>query len=175
MDHQAIEKYNSVARILHWLIGIGIIVQIVLGIQHDAWKDLFAVMPLHKAIGMTILVLSLFRLYWRFKHKPPPLPAAMPGWQKALAHTLHRLFYFMIIAVPVSGWILVSPYPNPFNWFGLFDIPKWPVEKGSMLAEIAHEGHEVLGLLFIPLLALHIGAALYHHFIVKDGVLRRML
>lgn len=175
MNQQAIEKYNGVARTLHWLIGVGIIVQIVLGIQHDAWKDMFAVMPLHKAIGMTILALSLFRLYWRFTHKPPTLPMAMPGWQKALAQILHKLFYFMIIAVPFSGWIMSSSSPYPLKWFGLFDIPKWPVEKGSALAEIAHEGHEVMGLLFIPLLALHISAALYHHFIVKDDVLRRML
>tara|TARA_R110000782_G_scaffold167129_5_gene259163 strand:- start:16691 stop:17218 length:528 start_codon:yes stop_codon:yes gene_type:complete len=175
MSEQALVKYNGVARMLHWIIGVAILVQIVLGIGHDAWKDLFPVMPIHKSIGITVLFLSLYRLYWRLRHSPPPLPALMPAWQKTLAHGTHWLFYFMIIAVPLSGWLMVSAGKNPLDWFGLFPIPKWPVEKDSMMAEIAHEGHEIMGLLFIPLLALHIGAALYHHFAVKDDVLRRML
>jgi cytochrome b561 len=175
MNGEALVKYNGVARILHWLIGIGIIAEIALGLGHDAWKDLFPVMPIHKSIGITILALSLFRLYWRLGHTPPALPAAMPGWQQSFAHGLHWLFYFMIIAVPVSGWIMSSAGTYPLNWFGLFDIPKWPVFKGSPLAEAAHEGHEIMGKLFIPLLVLHVGAAFYHHFAVKDHVMRRML
>lgn len=175
MNSQATVKYNAVARILHWLIGIAIIAEITLGIGHDAWKDLFPVMSIHKSIGITILALSLFRLYWRLTHKAPALPASMVAWQQSLAHGLHRLFYFMMIAVPLSGWIMVSAGEYPLQYFGLFDIPKWPVHKGSFIAEVTHEGHEIMGLLFIPLLVLHIGAAYYHHFSLKDDVMRRML
>lgn len=175
MVQQDVLKYNGVARILHWLIALGIITAITLGLGHDAWRDLFPVMPIHKAIGITILALSLFRLYWRLSHPAPPLPATMPGWQVGMAHGLHWLFYAMIIAVPMTGWIMSSAGTYPLQWFGLFDIPKWPVMKDSPLAQAAHAGHEVMGKLFIPLIALHIGAALYHQFAVKDGVLRRML
>ena len=81
----------------------------------------------------------------------------------------------MFIAVPLSGWIMSSAGKYPLQWFGLFDIPKWPVVKDSPLADAAHEGHELMGKLFIPLIALHIGAAFFHQFVQKDGVLRRML
>jgi len=172
---EAVVKYNLVARIVHWVIAVAIITEIVLGLGSDAFRDTFPVMPIHKAIGMTVLVLSLFRLYWRISHPAPPLPASMPRWQVGLAHALHWLFYIMIIAVPLSGWIFSSAGKYPLEWFGLFDIPKLPVMKGSPLAEAAHAGHELMGKLFIPLILVHVGAALFHQFVQKDGVLRRML
>ena len=175
MDYGRNEKYNSVARLLHWVIALAIIAEVAMGLGHETWKDSFAVMPIHKATGITILALSLFRLYWRLSHKPPPLPSTVPGWQAASAAAVHWLFYFLMIAVPVTGWLLASSGKSPVQWFGLFDIPKWPVEKGSALAEAAHEGHEIMSKLFIPLIMLHIGAALYHGLSRKDGVLRRML
>jgi cytochrome b561 len=141
----------------------------------DAWKANPWAPGVHKSIGLTILVLTLVRIGWRLTHTPPALPADMPSWQVLLAKGTHWLFYVLLVAVPLSGWIFSSAGPYPLNWFGLFDIPKLAVEKGSMLAEAAHEGHEIMGQFFIPLLLLHVGAALYHHFRLKDGVLRRML
>lgn len=172
---EADQKYSATARSLHWLIALGIIANIILALGHDAFGDGFPAIPLHKAIGMTILLLSIARLSWRLAHQPPALPATMPDWQKRAAHGLHWLFYAMLIGVPVGGWVMSSASKYPLTWFWLFDIPKLPVLEKSPLAEMAHEGHEVMGLLFIPLLALHIGAALYHHFVVRDDVLRRML
>lgn len=175
MTDQALVKYNLVARMLHWLIGIGIVVVLWLGLSHDGWKANPWMPGIHKSIGLTILALSLIRLGWRLRHAPPPMLATMPGWQVVAAKGLHWLFYAMMIGVPLSGWIYTSSGPYPLNWFGLTDIPKFTVEKGSPLAEAAHEGHEIMGLLFIPLLALHILAAFYHHVRLKDAVLRRML
>lgn len=175
MNDQALVKYNGVARMLHWIIGIGIIVALFLGLNHDAWKAQPAMAGAHKAIGITVLFVSLIRLGWRLKHTPPPLPASTPGWQAAIAKGLHILFYVMMIGVPLSGWIMSSAGPYPLNWFGLFDIPKFAVGKDSPLAEAAHEGHEIMGTLFLPLLVLHVGAAFYHHFRLKDKVLQRML
>jgi cytochrome b561 len=175
MTAEALVKYNGIARTLHWLIAIGIIAALILGLNHDAWKTTPWMPGVHKSLGLTVLALSLVRLGWRFTHTPPALPSSMPGWQAALAKATHWLFYIMMIGVPLSGWIFSSSGPYPLNWFGLFDIPKLAVEKGSMLAEATHEGHEIMGKLFIPLLALHILAAFYHHFRLKDGVLRRML
>lgn len=168
-------KYHAVARILHWLIAIAIIAEIVIGLGHESWDGATWAMPVHKATGITILVLSVLRLVWRLAHPAPALPVTMPSWQTRLAHGLHWLFYGMIIAVPVTGWIMSSAGKYPLNWFGLFDIPKLPVMPKGAIANFAHEAHEVMAIAFIPLLLLHIGAALYHHFIVRDGVLRRML
>ncbi len=175
MNRMAQTRYDAVARLLHWLIGLAIIFALVLGLGHDGWKDIPWIMPVHKATGMTILALSLFRLIWRLAHPAPALPTTIPNWQVSLAHGLHWLFYFMMIAVPITGWIFSSAGKYPLEWFGLFDIPKLPVMKDSALAEAAHEGHEVMGKLFIPLLALHVGVAFYHHFAARDDVLRRML
>ncbi len=172
---QEIIKYNLVARTLHWIIALAIITEIILGLGSDAFRGMFPAMPIHKAIGMTVLALSLFRLYWRISHPAPPLPSSMPRWQIGVAHGLHWLFYIMIIAVPLTGWIFSSAGKYPLDWFGLFDIPKLPVMKGSALAETAHAGHELMGTLFIPLILLHVAAALFHQFVQKDGVLRRML
>lgn len=175
MNEQLLTRYNGVARALHWIIAIAIIAEITMGLGHDAMKDMFPVMPIHKATGITILALSLFRLVWRLTHKVPPLPATLPGWQVGAAHGLHWLFYVMVIAVPMTGWIMSSASPYPLEWFGLFPIPKWAVSKGSPIADAAHEAHEIMGLLFIPLILLHVGAALHHHFMLKNDVVRRML
>lgn len=175
MNSEAQVKYDAVARILHWVIGLAIIAALVLGLCHDEWKTSQWMPGVHKSLGITILALSFLRLGWRLTHTPPALPSTMAAWQVSLAKATHWLFYIMMIGVPLSGWIFSSSGPYPLNWFGLFDIPKFAVEKGSPLAEAAHEGHEIMGTLLIPLLALHILAALYHHRWLKDDVLRRML
>jgi cytochrome b561 len=175
MSEQGLVKYNGVARTLHWVMALAIIIELRLGLTSDAWKANPWAPDVHKSIGLTILVLTLLRLGWRLKHTPPPLPANMPHWQAASAKGLHFLFYAMMVGVPLSGWIISSAGPYDLSWFGLFDIPKFAVGKDSPLAEAAHEGHEIMGTLFIPLLLLHIGAAFYHHFRLKDKVLQRML
>lgn len=168
-------KYHSGARALHWIIAVAVIVQLVLGLGYEAWRDVFPAMPLHKALGFTILLFSIFRLYWRLTHAVPPPPANVAGWQRMAARGMHWLFYFLLIALPISGWIFTSAGTSPSEWFGLFDIPKLPVVKDSLLADTAHEAHEIMGLLLIPLFVLHAGAAFYHHLVVRDDVLRRML
>lgn len=175
MNDQVLVKYNGVARTLHWVMALAIIIELRLGLTSDAWKANPWAPGVHKSIGLTILVLTLIRIGWRLTHTPPPLPATTPGWQAAVAKGLHILFYIMMIGVPLSGWIMSSAGPYPLNWFGLFDIPKFAVGKDSPLAEAAHEGHEIMGTLFLPLLVLHVAAALYHQFRMKDKVLQRML
>ncbi|MDQ4421354.1 cytochrome b [Sphingobium sp. DEHP117] len=175
MSDQGLVKYDGVARALHWVMALAIIIELRLGLTSDAWEANPWAPGVHKSIGLTILMLTLFRLGWRLKHTPPALPADTPHWQAVSARGLHILFYVMMIGVPLSGWIFTSAGPYPLNWFGLFDIPKLAVVKGSLLAEAAHEGHEIMGTLFLPLLLLHVGAALYHHFRLKDKVLKRML
>jgi cytochrome b561 len=99
----------------------------------------------------------------------------MPGWEKAAAHGLHLLFYGLMVALPVTGWVMVSPGAYPLRWFGLFDIPKFALAKGDPAVVAAHGVHGPLGLIFGALIVLHVGAALRHHIVLKDDVLRRML
>ena len=169
-------RYSAVARWLHWIIALLIVWNVVSGIGHEALpRDQRAVvMGLHISSGVTILVLSLVRLAWRLGHKPPPLPVGMTGWQVALAHGTHWAFYALMILLPVSGWIIVSDAPFPIRWFGLLTVPKLGVAHGSPIAEAAEEGHEVMGLVMALLVVLHVVAALWHQFHVRDNLLSRM-
>jgi cytochrome b561 len=169
------ERYTAVARALHWTIAVMILINLWLGFAHDALPKDWAVMPVHKSIGLTVLALTIVRLVWRFTHCPPALPIAMPGWEKAAAHATHLVFYAFMILVPLTGWIMTSAGTRPLNWFFLFDIPKFAVTKGDMIVGLSGEGHEIMGFAWTALIIVHVGAALRHHFVLKDSVLRRML
>ncbi len=174
--------YNRVAKFLHWLLALAIIGMIGLGwymtnaAEHDPNRGQW--FQLHKSIGITILLLSLFRLAWRLMHKPPPLPAIMPDWEKFAAHAVHILFYILIIGIPLTGWIIVSCSPIPTV---LYDIIPWPhlpilpdLENKRDIGHTFGRLHGLLAYLIAGLLVLHIGAAWKHHLINRDDVLLRM-
>ena len=169
-------RYSSVARWLHWIIALLIIWNIVSGIGHEGLsRDArAAVMGLHISSGITILFLSVLRLLWRLGHRPPPLPAGMTGWQTALAHGVHWVFYGMMIALPLSGWIMISSAPFPIKWLGLIELPKFAVTREDAISGIAGEGHEILGIVMLALVVLHIAAALWHQFSLRDNLIGRM-
>jgi cytochrome b561 len=182
---KAIERYSRGAMILHWFIALAIIGMLIGGLVMANMLDqkpppplAFTIVQFHKSLGITILLLSLVRLAWRFTHKPPALPL-MPAWQTGLAHLSHWGFYFMMLALPLTGWAMVSS--SKFNlptllYFTQIEWPHIPFLVGRTdLSHLFHESHEILGFLTIALLILHIGAALYHHFMLKDTVLRRMM
>jgi len=166
--------YNRVARVLHWTVGGLIIVNLILGILHDPLGPVFPAMPIHKSIGLLVLALSLFRLFWRVSHPAPPLPDHMSKIEAIAAHGLHWIFYALMIILPMTGWIFSSAGKYPLTFFGLFDVPKFDVAKGSALAEGAHNAHVVLGYIWVALLVGHVGAALRHQFVLKDGIMGRM-
>ncbi|TZG26341.1 cytochrome b [Sphingomonas montanisoli] len=168
-------RYNGTARLLHWTIAVLIIVNLILGIGHDPLGEILPAMPIHKSIGLTVLALSLFRLVWRLTHTPPPLPVSVAGWEKGAAHAMHWLLYALMILLPLSGWIMSSAGTRPLQWFWLFDVPKFDVAKGDAIVGLSGGGHGLMGYAMIALLIGHIGAALRHHFLLKDDVLRRML
>ena len=98
----------------------------------------------------------------------------MATWERAFASFTHAILYALMILIPLSGWVMASASRWPISFFGLFDVPKFNVIKESTLWEITHEGHELMAFAMIALLLLHIGAALRHHFVLKDGMLARM-
>jgi cytochrome b561 len=171
--------YNRGAIFLHWTIAWLVLFNVLVGTTHESLSRplMGLLMGWHKAVGITILVLSVARLAWRLMHRPPALPP-MPRWQVGAAHALHWLFYFLIIAMPLSGWWMSSAGEKrqAIDFFGLFDVPFLPVTRGAAGAgEAFHEFHEIFGWALVPLLLLHIGAALWHHFANRDTVLVRML
>lgn len=168
-------RYNNVARALHWIIAILIIFNLFLGFAHEALPRDWKVMPVHKSIGLTILALTVLRLLWRLTHKGPPLPAGMPVWEKGAAHVTHFAFYAFMAVMPLTGWIMSSAGNRPLNWFFLFDVPKFAVSKSDAIVGLSGGAHEIGAFVWAALIVVHVLAALRHHFILKDDVLRRML
>ena len=176
-------SYTSVAKFLHWLIAICIIAMLAIGWIMGSLPngpDKFALFQLHKSIGITILFLSLFRLGWRLTHKAPPLPAAMPRWEKMAAETAHVFFYIIIIGMPLTGWVIISTSPlnMPTLLYGFIPWPQLPflpnLENKRDIRHLFGNIHGLLAYFTAALIVLHIGAAWKHHLFNRDDVLTRM-
>ncbi len=170
-------RYSAVSLTFHWGIAALLAVQIGLYFAGEAaegsgGRDLIA---MHKALGITILVLTLARLGWRFANPPIPLPAGMPGWQKAMARVTQGGFYLLLIGMPLGGWAASSAAGRDISWFGLFNVPLLPLPADRELAGRFMDMHELGALALYLLLFLHIAGALKHHFIDHDNVLHRMI
>ncbi len=174
MKHVARDRYDSVAIVLHWTIAALILANIPIGAFSDQIEDGLGASPmwLHKSIGLTVLLLSLVRLAWRLTHRPP-VPV-MEGWRSGLARAVHWAFYALIILVPLTGWMRSSAGRYPLRWFELFDVPKFAIMPKSAEAAAVSVAHEWLAWTMTALIALHIGAALHHGWVRRDGVVRRM-
>lgn len=178
-------RYDSVAIALHWVVALGILVQIVmgLGMAHLAIPISlkFQLYQLHKSIGITVLFAALLRVFWRLTHKPPALPAAMPAMERRAAEGAHLALYGFMLALPLTGWALVSvsPYNIPTVLFGLIPWPDLPIL--STLADkttadsVVGFIHSRLAWVLAAMVGLHVLAALRHHFVLRDGILHRML
>jgi cytochrome b561 len=167
------ERYSLVARWLHWGMALLIIANLIGGLFHEQ-LGAATVMPLHKATGILILFLAVIRILWRMTVPAPHLPAEMQLWERATASFLQSLMYALMILIPLSGWIMSSAGPKPISFYGLFDVPKFHVVRDTPIWSTAHEAHELLAYALLVLAALHIAAAIRHHFVLKDGLLHRM-
>ena len=167
-------KYDKVAATLHWLMAAMMIVIIIIGIGGKGLSDALGgihTMSLHKSLGITVFFLALLRLFWRLSHTPPPLPETTPVWQQAAAHVVHIALYVFMLGMPILGYVFGSGGPYPMEWFGIA-VPK--IAVGKAIADAAHEAHEIGGWLVAGLVSLHIVAALWHHYVQRDGLLVRM-
>ncbi|MGE3919928.1 MAG: cytochrome b [Gammaproteobacteria bacterium] len=169
--------YSSFSKFLHWTIFL--LVAIMLGagfflddIPHGAFRTF--VITLHKSIGITILFLMLIRLIWALMNTKPKLPPQTHLWEKISEHTVHTLLYIILIAMPLSGWIMSSAAGKPPNFFWLVQLPL-PVPHSSELSDFGFAIHQYLAWTIIILVSIHILAALKHHFINKDNILKRMM
>jgi cytochrome b561/polyisoprenoid-binding protein YceI len=170
------QRYSLGAIVLHWLIAAALAFQIVFAesLEGPRGPDLFARFQLHKSIGITILLLSLVRLGWRFI-APRPAPVPGPRWAMTLSGLVHFGFYVVMIGAPLTGWILVSTSNVKVDTllFGSIPWPHLPVPKA--LGEPAEELHELLANVGIALLVLHVAGALRHQYLLGTPILARML
>ena len=170
-------RYGVVAQFFHWAVVILIIVQYVLANWADGLplgSAKIAVLARHKSFGITILALVLLRLVWRWFNTVPPEPLAMPRWQKITARVSHIAMYALLLATPVVGWLMSSARNFPVSWFGLVTLPDF-IAPNRPAYDFLHEAHEFMALTLLALALLHVAAALKHHFVDRDNVLRRML
>jgi cytochrome b561 len=170
-------RWGHVAQFLHWLIVALIITQVILA---NIAEDLpigvrkLAMYARHKSVGITILVLALIRLLWRWANPTPSLPTTLKPYERTLAGITHFGLYLLLFAMPLTGWMMTSARGFPVSWFGFFQLPDF-VPKNKTLYEFMKETHDTLALALGAIVTLHVAAALKHHFIMKDDVLRRML
>ncbi|AQR62214.1 cytochrome b [Brevundimonas sp. LM2] len=170
-------RYSTVSLIFHWGLALLVLTQVLLITAHEATEGPASreFVATHKAVGLTILVLTLARIGWRIANPAIPLPAGTPGWQKIAARTTHVLFYVLLIGLPLGGWAASSAGGRDISYFGLFNWPLLPLPQSRELAGTFMDMHELGVKVLYVLLALHVLAALKHHFVDRDNVLHRMI
>lgn len=173
-------SWGAVTKFFHWVIVLLIISQWVImqraeALQEEKKLSQFAeAIGWHKSFGMTILILAIVRLVWRWANPVPTLEGLAKGWERALAKLSHFLLYALIFAQPLSGWLMSSARGFSVSWFNLFT---WPdlVSRDTALYERLKDLHHTLFAVLVVVALLHIAGALKHHFIDRNNVLRRML
>jgi len=190
-------RYGAIAIVLHWAIAFCIIAMIPMGFwmtgainEPGAQALAYRVFQFHKSVGFLILGLTVVRIVWRLAHPAPALPAGMKPWEAFAARATHAAFYGLMLALPLTGWLYVSAgwavsadraLAVPTSWFGLLSIPHlpWIGEAPAALRRIvafqAMGAHATLAWAAVALIALHVGAALKHQFLDRDGVLAHMV
>ena len=169
-------RYNPVSMALHWLLALLILGSLAVGLYMTGLPFSPTRLRLynwHKWAGMVILILSATRLLWRLGH-PPPADLPMAAWQSRAAHSAHLALYVLFFAVPLSGWAYSSAAGFPVVLFGVVPLPDW-VAVNRELADSLKPLHHWLAYGLGGLVALHVAAALKHHWIDRDALLQRML
>jgi cytochrome b561 len=170
-------RYGRAAMLLHWLAAALIVAGAGLGLtmtdlplspaklRYYAW---------HKWIGITVFLVAAVRLAWRWRVPPPPLPVSVPRVQVVAARAVHALLYVLMLAIPVSGWLYSSATGVSVSYLNLVPLPNL-VEKDKALAAVLLTVHQSLNAVLAAAVLLHVGAAVKHQWIDRDGVLSRML
>jgi len=172
------EHWGAVSQSFHWLIVLLILLLAIVGLtmgELPKTPKYFWVYTLHKSTGITVLALVLLRIGWRlYAGAPKPVPGT-PTWQQRSASLTHVLLYALVLAMPLSGWLYDSASGlRPFRYFGLVEMPKL-VAPNESLRDLSHSTHVTLFWVLVALVALHAGAAFYHHLFQNDATLTRML
>lgn len=171
------QRYGGMAQFFHWAVVALISFQYLWAWridQTEAMRQRFELVTQHKTIGMLVLVFALLRLVWRLFHAPPPLPRHLAQWEIWAAKLGHLALYALIFIVPLSGWFYSQAAGYGDYWWGPISLPSL-IEANEASEAFFYALHELLVKLLIAVVAVHVLAALRHHFILKDDVLKRML
>lgn len=168
--------YGLIHIVIHWVMAGLIWWAAILGLTMTDLPDNFdklATYAFHKSLGLTVLGLAVLRLVWKLANQQPLLPETMQGWERTAASATHHLIYLLLFLVPILGYLTSESAPFPLQYFGLFTIPMAGI--GVDAAKIMLEVHEWVAKTLLLLVIVHALAALKHHFIAKDDVLKRMI
>ncbi len=170
-------RYTAVAQALHWIIAALIATQFILALSAEdlpLGMHKLALLARHKSVGMTVLMLAVLRLLWRWRHPPPGLPAGMTALERILARTTHIAFYVLLFAMPLTGWMMSSAKNYSVSWFGWFTWPNL-IGQNETAFNLLKSTHDFLSVVLFAIAALHVLAAFKHHLWDRDDVLLRML
>jgi cytochrome b561 len=169
------KHFSPSARLLHWLMAPLVIAMLFSGIGMVAtlssWHQ--TLLAIHRPLGIAIFVLVVIRLCVRLTHRTPPLPEDMPRWQQVIAHLSHWVFYALLFAMPLVGWSMLSAAGYPIHLFGPVNLPP-VVPQNVRLSAFLREAHTWLALLLFATFLAHLGAAMFHGLIRRDGVFSSM-
>jgi cytochrome b561 len=175
--------YDAFSRTLHWLTAMAVIAAFVLGPEHFGREIRQGLDPatrldivLHESLGVLVMALTLLRLLW-VAVRPAQPQFDMPGWMHKTAIATHGLLWLMLLAVPVSAFLALGSAGHPLTLLGGVRVSEWPTMLQSQLVQSIDWGdvHGALGDMILWLSGLHAVAAIYHHIVLKDGVLQSML
>lgn len=178
MNNKVVQRYTAPAIALHWIVAILVLVMIGLGLYMTeiprGTPERAFFYNLHKSIGVTVAVLVLIRLWWRFRSPPPPLPSSVPAWRVQASKLSHALLYLCLILMPLSGFSASQFTKYGVAYFGLFKIPPMGWEN-KVIYDFLQGIHGVTAALLITLVVIHVAAALTHLLFDRDKVFLRML
>lgn len=173
-SHSA-ERFPLLSRVLHWSMAVLVLAMLFIGIGMVSTTSprYYTLLSIHRTIGIAILVLVAIRLVNRLVNPPPPLPRDLPTWQALMAKASHLVLYALMIALPLVGWAMLSAGGYPIVIFGAIDLPAILPHDIAVFA-VLRTIHTVLAFALFATFLAHLGAALFHGFIRRDGVLRSM-
>lgn len=171
------DRYGLPAIFLHWIMAalmIGLLATGLYMVRITFSGEKLALYGWHKEYGILILLLVIARMIWRWININPPLPMTLPFWQVLAARGAHYAFYGFMFVIPLTGWFISSAAGLPVSFFGWFVLPDI-VPASENLRILFTNIHEWLSYALIAVIFVHIAAALKHHFINRDDVLRKIL
>lgn len=177
MAGNEIRRYGIVAQTLHWVIAVMVFTMFGLGYYMEdlpLGQQKLELYTLHKSLGITIFALAVVRLGWRLTHPAPPLPAGMSDLERRAAHAVHWLIYALIFVQPAIGFLQSNAANFPVVVWDVLPLPAL-IGADEQLGEDLAGLHSIVGNTLAVLVLLHVAAALRHHFVLRDDVLRRML
>jgi cytochrome b561 len=167
--------YSRGARVAHWVTAVLLLLLFGLGLSMTRWvadANKLRVYSWHEWVGVTVFGITAFRLWWRLRHQPPPID--LPRGERIAARVVYGGIYAVLLVQPIVGWVMSTAFGFPVVYLGLVPLPE-PVSADRELAARLQQVHFTLAMTLAGLILIHLVGVLYHHLMLQDGLLRRML